>query len=1008
MLFCPVCERRPDGGTICPDCGATLVVHQAGDDVSGQILANRYVVGERIGEGGMATVYRARRLPQNRAVAIKILRAGAVATDPKIAQRFLREGQLLQRLIHPNIVELIDFGQTPAGLPYLVLELLEGRPLGQSVPETGLPVEVACRMFEQICAGVAAAHDSGIVHRDLKPNNAIVLGRVGLAARVKVLDFGLARALDFGFESLTQAGLVIGTPGYLAPEQIDGTSPADERSDIYALGALLFYMLTGKPAYGGGPARTVLSLQLVDGPDLSALGERELPRAFETLIQTAMALDPLERFQTVGELLGRLNAVRMGDDESGEETDLPAELPELALDVGCADIVDESFADLVLDVPDTAVGRGRPDTEQRPPVASPATAAKPVPTTSPGVPVVKAAPPKASPPPVATAATVSSPKPAPAPTARPVTAAPPPGPIVAPASPTRAPSAPWTPPADVARLVRDRAPRAVAPVAAPAIHRESGAFRDIDARLSRIVLGAILGVAFVVAVALAVLGRSGADLLSGADRDADVADAGSDDRREAGTGSEAASVPITPPSGSDRPAAGSGSDSAPVAGSDAGGGALPVASETPAEPVPPAATNAPPPVDPVPPVAAAVDRPPGSDPAAAPSAPVGPVPTGSRPPASAEPPSAPASGSDRPVREARPAPERRVEPPVERVDPIPDPPARPVPEPPIRPGTHRTAAPPSEAPPSESADIVAWREAERRVEDLMALDARRRGEAASEDERTRLRDAAELARAGRWDEARTVALELERELGTRLEESAAEHARVGASVRKALEVALGLDARIATLRHEVGRRPHEPAGGLAHVRELLAAEDYDTAHRELASLVPVLKGHLATACAERGAELHARGQYGAAIAVYDEAISYAPERASAYYNRGIARFAQVRERHPGAVGEAATLVGTLADLDRALALDPSYAEARYARALARAHGLDLVGAARDLEAVCRATPERWEAWYQLGRVHGLGGLQRKALEALAEASRRAPAQHRDAVETLAIRIRRGE
>ncbi|HEV2885168.1 MAG TPA: serine/threonine-protein kinase, partial [Pyrinomonadaceae bacterium] len=225
------------------------------DPLVGHTLDDKYRLDERLGIGGMGTVYRARHVLIDRPVAVKVLNQRFVE-DEAARVRFRREAKAAGRLQHQNAVTVTDFGQTPDGYVYLVMELLEGRTLRDVLAkEAPLDTARSVALMLQVAAAVAAAHEAGIIHRDLKPANIFIVQRMEVPAVVKVLDFGIAKlaadALDDDDpKTLTQVGAMIGTPRYMSPEQCDGIdlTPA---SDVYSLGVILYEMLTGTAPFSG-------------------------------------------------------------------------------------------------------------------------------------------------------------------------------------------------------------------------------------------------------------------------------------------------------------------------------------------------------------------------------------------------------------------------------------------------------------------------------------------------------------------------------------------------------------------------------------------------------------------------------------------------------------------------------------------------------------------------------------------------------------------------------------
>ncbi len=253
-----------------------------------------------LGAGGMGEVYRARDARLNREVAIKVLPA-AFARDPERLRRFQQEAQAVAALNHPNILAVHDFGEHE-GSPYLVTELLEGETLRERLRSGALPVRKATAYSEQVARGLAAAHEKGIVHRDLKPEN-IFVTRDG---RVKILDFGLAKLTHpedavlsdaATLASQTEPGVVMGTVGYMSPEQVKGQS-ADHRSDLFSFGAILYEMLSGKRAFQGDTAVETMSAILKQDPPELTEANRSVPPALERVVLHCMEKNPEERFQS--------------------------------------------------------------------------------------------------------------------------------------------------------------------------------------------------------------------------------------------------------------------------------------------------------------------------------------------------------------------------------------------------------------------------------------------------------------------------------------------------------------------------------------------------------------------------------------------------------------------------------------------------------------------------------------------------------------------------------------
>lgn len=264
----------------------------------GDLLAGTYVIERFIGRGGMGTVYEVshRRLP--RRFAIKFL-SEAFAGDPVAVARLKREAEITSRLFHPNIVEVVDFDHAGDGTPYIVMALLEGESLDRRIRRHG-PFQDLTQVAEivrQVSSALVAAHREGVVHRDLKPSNIFLCARgEGEPPLVKIVDFGLSKIGDSTREStLTRVSAVIGTPSYMSPEQASGHGgSADHRADLFALGATLFKMLTGRAPFSGKDVDEILA-QVASAEIESAPGWQRVPSPLRPVIRRALSKDPAER-----------------------------------------------------------------------------------------------------------------------------------------------------------------------------------------------------------------------------------------------------------------------------------------------------------------------------------------------------------------------------------------------------------------------------------------------------------------------------------------------------------------------------------------------------------------------------------------------------------------------------------------------------------------------------------------------------------------------------------------
>ncbi|MEA2747798.1 MAG: eukaryotic-like serine/threonine-protein kinase [Myxococcales bacterium] len=231
----------------------------------GHVVAGRYELVELLGQGGHGAVYRAIQRPLGREVAIKMILVEAIYADGML-ERFAREAALVQRLEHPNTVRLFDFGTTEQGLPYIVFELLRGRTLAQELERGTLTPFRVGRVATQVLNSLMEAHALGIVHRDIKPSNVLLVDYSGETDFVKVLDFGVARTIKKDGDEkagITHDGQIIGTPSYMAPEQIRGAAVGPQ-ADLYALGLVMAEALTGKQIYGGDTAMQIWIKQTSD------------------------------------------------------------------------------------------------------------------------------------------------------------------------------------------------------------------------------------------------------------------------------------------------------------------------------------------------------------------------------------------------------------------------------------------------------------------------------------------------------------------------------------------------------------------------------------------------------------------------------------------------------------------------------------------------------------------------------------------------------------------------
>ncbi len=304
MRPCPQCGTAcEEAHHYCPGCGFPVgaVSLNNEDKLVGRTLPGGYQVLDLIGVGGMGRVYRAEQRALGRTVAVKVIHPHLLSDDQSIL-RFMTEARASSQLNHPNSVSVIDFGRTDDGQPYLVMEFLRGKDLARVAYEQGpLPFKRIVDVLVQALAALTEAHDLGIIHRDLKPENMILETLKRGGDFVKVVDFGLAK-LRVDTTNVTMPGIVCGTPDYMAPEQGRG-DPIDGRSDLYAMGVILFQLLTGRlPFEADNPTQVVLMHMTVPVPDPRQLAaERSIPDSLARVVLKAMAKEPEDRYQDAPE-----------------------------------------------------------------------------------------------------------------------------------------------------------------------------------------------------------------------------------------------------------------------------------------------------------------------------------------------------------------------------------------------------------------------------------------------------------------------------------------------------------------------------------------------------------------------------------------------------------------------------------------------------------------------------------------------------------------------------------
>ena len=334
-MFCRSCRTViSDTAKHCPKCGAaTQAANQArspqssgstptaatilnassapgnmtDDTLIGRVLANRYQLVEKLGQGGMGIVYKGEHIRIHRPTAIKVLNA-ELSNNPEFIARFEREAEMASRIKHPNAVDIYDFGEAEDGIVYLAMEYLDGVPLSSIIKNEGpLTLDRTVHILEQAADALHAAHELGIVHRDLKPDNIMICKKTGRNDWVEVVDFGLAKGVtvDSAVETLTQVGFVLGTPDYMSPEQVGGDD-LDSRSDLYSLAVVAYEMLTCAFPFEGSTQQKRMVKRLLESPKPVRQLNPSLPVAVEQILMKALSREVADRHASTIEFVTEL------------------------------------------------------------------------------------------------------------------------------------------------------------------------------------------------------------------------------------------------------------------------------------------------------------------------------------------------------------------------------------------------------------------------------------------------------------------------------------------------------------------------------------------------------------------------------------------------------------------------------------------------------------------------------------------------------------------------------
>lgn len=332
-----------------------------------RLLAARYELGPLIGRGGMSDVHVATDAKLGRRVAVKLLKS-ALASDPVFRTRFRHEAQAAARMAHPTIVRVFDAGEEivrePGGgetiVPYIVMEYVEGRLLKDIIADGPLPVAEAARIAEGILTALEYSHRAGVVHRDIKPGNVMVTS----SGQVKVMDFGIARAISDSAATVAQTSSILGTAQYFSPEQARGET-VDARTDLYASGVVLFEMLTGRAPFHGESAVAVAYQHVSEAPPTPSSINPQVSAAMDAVVLHALAKDRFERFQTASDFRNDVTAAATGQ-VPPKRVDAPADFTSTLFGVNPHATADTEAAMRQLSVDDE---ERRARTQSRPPVA---------------------------------------------------------------------------------------------------------------------------------------------------------------------------------------------------------------------------------------------------------------------------------------------------------------------------------------------------------------------------------------------------------------------------------------------------------------------------------------------------------------------------------------------------------------------------------------------------------------------------------------------------------------
>jgi len=344
----------------CPQCGTPLKSRT--DNLIGTVLADKYRIEAHLGEGGMCDVYRARHSLIGKQVAVKVLKP-ELAADPKIAQRFEQEALAASRVRHPHAIDVTDFGVDQRNRPFIVMELVEGKTIGELLRQIGpFTVERTAGILRQVAGALEAAHSAGVIHRDIKPDNIMIAEYEG-GDWVEVADFGVAKIQEDVNRraALTGANFIIGTPRYMSPEQCE-EKPVDARSDIYSLGVVVYEMLTGDAPFEGNSTRLLIA-HSTEPPMPLSLKRPDVPPAVEAVVMRALHKDPSRRPQSALEFSQEFSEAAGLSQPLDDETLASGALSRASVPVGAASALIAEAEDA--DNEATLVRKRRREVEER-------------------------------------------------------------------------------------------------------------------------------------------------------------------------------------------------------------------------------------------------------------------------------------------------------------------------------------------------------------------------------------------------------------------------------------------------------------------------------------------------------------------------------------------------------------------------------------------------------------------------------------------------------------------